>query len=425
MQFLTPSENPSYQSSTFLKRWIPEWIHQKERIEAWLADYSKKWTPPIYASVDIRHSKFKSAVIDTNLFSAGFNNLNEDARIKAIHAFTRALARRNLQNKRILLIPERHTRNTFYLESLNVIADLLKATGADLKIGFWEHESEIELNEEFKQLNWQPIAREKSMLKIGEWSPDLILLNNDLSSSVPEILQNLSTPLISPPLEAGWHNRRKSTHFTFYNNITRDFAHAFNIDAWHLNTDTDIVENVDFSDEHSLQNLQESITQLLEKINNRYIQHGILEKPYVVIKPDAGTYGMGIMMVHDASELTQLNRKQKNKMSVIKDGVHVNRVLLQEGISSLETYNNITAESVMYMVDDEVVGRFYRVHPSKDAESNLNAPGMLCEPVILDMNNPEIYLHSIVARFALIAASQEIAQYTQHAAASTIEQHLF
>ena len=47
------------------------------------------------------------------------------------------------------------------------------------------------------------------------------------------------------------------------------------------------------------------------------------EKPFVIVKADAGTYGMGIMTVRDASEVTGLNRKQRNKMAVVKEGLEV------------------------------------------------------------------------------------------------------
>ena len=52
----------------------------------------------------------------------------------------------------------------------------------------------------------------------------------------------------------------------------------------------------------------------------------------MVIKPDNGTYGMGIMTVRDAKELDALNRKTKNKMAVIKDGQTVSDVIIQEGV---------------------------------------------------------------------------------------------
>jgi hypothetical protein len=53
----------------------------------------------------------------------------------------------------------------------------------------------------------------------------------------------------------------------------------------------------------------------------KYREHGIDDKPYVVVKADAGTYGMGVMTVKDASEVIGLNRKQRNKMSVVKEGI--------------------------------------------------------------------------------------------------------
>ena len=38
----------------------------------------------------------------------------------------------------------------------------------------------------------------------------------------------------------------------------------------------------------------------------------------MVVKADAGTYGMGVMTVRDADEVIALNRKRRNKMSVVR-----------------------------------------------------------------------------------------------------------
>ena len=51
--------------------------HQVE-IECWLRSEWHKTPPPFYCSVDLRNAGFKLAPIDTNLFPAGFNNLNAD-----------------------------------------------------------------------------------------------------------------------------------------------------------------------------------------------------------------------------------------------------------------------------------------------------------------------------------------------------------
>ena len=41
----------------------------------------------------------------------------------------------------------------------------------------------------------------------------------------------------------------------------------------------------------------------------RYQEYGIESEPFVIVKADAGTYGMGVMTVKDAAELIGLNRK--------------------------------------------------------------------------------------------------------------------
>ena len=53
-------------------------IRNSCEIEQW---FRSKWLDqeaPFYASVDLRNSGFKISPVDTNLFPAGFNNLNPD-----------------------------------------------------------------------------------------------------------------------------------------------------------------------------------------------------------------------------------------------------------------------------------------------------------------------------------------------------------
>jgi len=148
----------------------------------------------------------------------------------------------------------------------------------------------------------------------------------------------------------------------------------------------------------------------------------VTEKPFVIVKADAGTYGMGVMTVHDANEVKGLNRKQRNKMSVIKEGLEVHDVILQEGVHTFETVNNAVAEPVVYMMDHYVVGGFYRVHTQRARDENLNAPGMHFEPLAFEApcslpdctQSPDappnrFYAYGVVARLALLAASREIA----------------
>jgi glutamate--cysteine ligase len=142
----------------------------------------------------------------------------------------------------------------------------------------------------------------------------------------------------------------------------------------------------------------------------------------VIVKADAGTYGMGIMTVRDASEVKDLNRKQRNKMSVGKEGLEVSEVLIQEGVHSFETVKDAVAEPVIYMIDRYVVGGFYRVHAERGIDENLNSPGAHFVPLAFAQQHalPDLsakpgtaapnrfYMYGVVARLALLAASLEI-----------------
>ena len=55
---------------------VPCIQRQQGQIHQWLLSHEKLYTP-FYTSVDIRDAGFKIAVVDTNLFPAGFNNLCE------------------------------------------------------------------------------------------------------------------------------------------------------------------------------------------------------------------------------------------------------------------------------------------------------------------------------------------------------------
>jgi glutamate--cysteine ligase len=159
----------------------------------------------------------------------------------------------------------------------------------------------------------------------------------------------------------------------------------------------------------------------LKQMRSKYREYGVKETPYVVVKADAGTYGMGVMTIKSPDELINLNRKQRNKMSTIKDGLTVSEVLIQEGVHTFESINQAVAEPVVYMIDRYVVGGFYRVHSNRAADENLNAPGMHFVPLAFasSCNMPDayatpdsapnrFYTYGVIARLALLAASVEL-----------------
>ncbi len=160
-----------------------------------------------------------------------------------------------------------------------------------------------------------------------------------------------------------------------YEEVAKKFSKLLGMDPWLINPMYSVCDEVNFQEGTGLECLETQVDAMLNKVRRKYKEYGINEKPFVVVKPDNGTYGMGIMTVRDAKEVVDLNRRTRNKMSVVKDGQAVNRVLIQEGVATYEQINDAVAEPVVYMIDRYVVGGFYRVHAERGVDENLNAPG--------------------------------------------------
>src|SRR5258707_2296 len=85
--------------------------HREEEIERWLGEQRAAGAPMVTTSVDLRHSGLRLAPVDTNLYPAGFQNLSPRAEIRAGGFLQRYLEEHFPQAKRMLIVPENHTRN--------------------------------------------------------------------------------------------------------------------------------------------------------------------------------------------------------------------------------------------------------------------------------------------------------------------------
>ena len=151
--------------------------------------------------------------------------------------------------------------------------------------------------------------RTRSRLGLKDFDPCTILLNNDLSAGIPKVLENLHEQYLLPPLHAGWAVRRKTNHFAAYEEVAKKFAKLLGMDPWLINPMYARCGEVNFSDGSGAECLMSNAETLLGKIRRKYKEYGIQEKPFVIVKADAGTYGMGIMTVRDPKDLADLNRQ--------------------------------------------------------------------------------------------------------------------
>ena len=400
-------------------------LNNQTTIESWFRNAWRDVQVPFYASVDIRNSGYKIAPVDTNLFPSGFNNLNSSFESLCIHAAQMAIEHTQLPIDKILIIPENHTRNLFYLENIASLQSIIQKAGFEVRIGTLMEDittpTRIELDSSNTVL-LEPIRRDQNRILVDNFNPDLILLNNDLTGGEPDMFKNIEQK-ITPPTSLGWSSRLKSNHFNFYQKVAKEFAELIGIDPWLIDPMFRNCGKVDFMKREGVDCLSSNVKSLLEAINTKYNDHDIDYAPFVMVKADAGTYGMGVMSIRSQDEISELNRKERTRMATTKEGQKVSQVIIQEGVYTHETWGDeeTVAEPVVYMMDRQVVGGFYRVHGKRTTSQNLNTPGMRFEPLAFldccstpepnleaDCHQNRFYTYGVIGRLALLAASHEI-----------------
>jgi glutamate--cysteine ligase len=407
-------------------------IEAQPDIEHWFRRQWMEHNAPFYSSVDLRNSGFKLAPVDTNLFPGGFNNLNRDFLPLAVQAAQMAVEKMCVDARRFLIIPENHTRNLFYLQNVAALADIIRKIGLTVRFGSLIPGLEAPLTLDLPEggqldpgarpARGRPHQTGSRIASGTSFDPCAILLNNDLSAGVPDILKGLNpAQSMLPPLHAGWSTRRKSKHFAAYDQVAHDFCGLIGMDPWFINPYHANCGEVDFQAREGEECLAFHVEEVLKKIRAKYAEYGIDREPFVIVKADAGTYGMGIMTVKSPDDVRDLNRKQRNKMAVVKEGLAVSDVLVQEGVHTFESINEAVAEPVVYMIDHFVIGGFYRVHTGRGADENLNSPGMHFVPLAFDTScsycdcgaRPDapvnrFYTYGVLARLAALAAAIEL-----------------
>jgi len=376
--------------------------------------------PLFYNSIDLRHSGFKIAPVDANCFPAGFNNISSNSRKIATLAIKNFLDKNFPNTKKILILPENNTRNTRYLENILALQEIIAdANNLEVKIGSLITEIEdvatIDLN------NGQKIILEK-LLREGDkiiikngFCPDLIITNNDFTDGVNPILQNIIQPIIPSP-NLGWHIRKKSIHFDVYNKVVREFCQIIDLDPWLISTMHHNCNDVDFQKKQGIKCLAKYVDEIIARLHQKYLEYGIKSEPYCYIKADNGTYGMAIMTVKSGAEILEINKKNRNKMSVIKGSLLNSATIIQEGIPTKDLIKNMIAEPMIYMIGGEVVGNLFRVNDERDVNISLNAAGMSFydlnnldeEDLQLGLTKNDIYkIYTVIAKLSAIATTLE------------------
>ena len=376
---------------------------------------------PLYCSGDLRDAGFKLGVVDTNLFPAGFNNLCKADKMYASKKFFDYLQSVFIIHPlQITIIPEFHTSNLNYLENVYSLKEIISSGGIEVFVSV-----PLEVpggkktlkTAEGNNLDIYSCKKIDNKLTLSNGDiPELIILNNDLTRGVPEDLQGLEQPMI-PPLDIGWHKRKKHIHFQYYNKLAGELANLIDIDPWLLTINSKEVAGINFANNSGIDRIAATTDSILNATKEKYKEYGIDIPPYAVIKHNSGTYGIGVVTVHSGDEVLNFNRKNREKMSRGKGGSLITEVLVQEGIPTTKVFENFVGETVLSAIGDEVVGGALRLHPEKSERENLNAPGSEFRSLCLSdpsatctcLRDPKLCgIYKTIMRIAIYATGYEI-----------------
>ena len=389
---------------------VSNWMDIGDYLDGLQANYPT----PIYTSVDIRESKKKYAPVDNNFYPAGFNNICTLDINSAIPHFQKHINKLEPDIKNIGLISESNTRNTFYLDHLAILKKCLRDAGYNVYIISFDQELfteqqelhlishssfEVQLHKAFVDQEIIHLESDGERIELC-----LCIMNNDQSAPIAIDWTKLKTKVDPSPL-LGWNKRTKANHFKCYDLVLQQFCQKFDIDSRLMQASFKHVDGVDFSSKEGL----ELVASRIDELKNR----SDCEK--IFVKADQGTYGMGIHVVSSGEEMLSLNRKQRNKLDVGKNRKKFTSVLIQEGVETVLKWDEQPAEVTIYLVGGQSVGGFMRTNSLKDANSNLNAKGMVFQKFcISEIRQDEEHklkeaVYSVIARLSSIAGGMEIA----------------
>ena len=341
---------------------------------------------PVYTSLDVRDAGFKAAVVDVNLFPAGFNNLTPKDHARG------AMRMRDFFSSKLFMpppwnicvVPEAHTSNQGYLENLSGILKLVENAGCNPRL-LWPGEPIP-----------KPWVLKTASGQVLEYLPaeqalegaHALLLNHDLSGGIPKAIQNVPLPTF-PSTRLGWYRRKKTTHFEIVQSLLSRLQSRFpEFDPWCFSLHSRRILNVDFDKELGLQESAEAAREILVNLRQEYKERGLRLEPQIFVKNNSGTYGMGVVSIKDPSELLDGGRKLRNKMRKGKESVPIRELIIQEAVPTAlvfeESGRHVAAEPVLYLIHGVPIGGFLRLHEDlgpNAAFENLNQPGSKLEPL--------------------------------------------
>ncbi len=390
---------------------IKDLLHQKivrhyDKARAWFEGKAGGLSFPFYSSFDLRDSSIKVSPVDANLFPAGFNNICKVDKQGAVFLCQDYLKTHFPSAKNIILLTEEHTHNPFYWDNIHALKTLLEKSGP-YSVCVCVPGKNITENKTLNSARGYSIK--VFLLKNKIQTGDLIISNNDFSV---DYRLAFSIP-VTPPVSAGWRTRRKHSFFKEYNLLAKEFADLIQVEPEHLTIKTKRFKNFNPNSFECLERLKQEVDDFLSDLKKITYKKSS-QAPFVFLKNNSGTYGLGMTSISSAGDIDRWNYKIKKKMKAAKGGGTVNELIIQEGVTSHLKKEGAVAEPVIYLIGPKLTGGFLRTHGEKGMRDNLNSPGAVYRTLcISDLEievegKPMENVYGWIAHLGALALSYEL-----------------
>ncbi|HJM19929.1 MAG TPA: glutamate--cysteine ligase [Candidatus Thalassarchaeaceae archaeon] len=405
-----------YRGPNLLSKYSNLLEESHNKLVSWFAEERAKQPMPLYASVDIRDAGWKVAAVDANAYPAGFNNVGKSDREYLSKQLQEWLVSEHPHASWLHIWPEKHTRNKGYVENLIVLRSLLLKCDCKVTVGSNDLSEFSELEGISGTLELSKTIAD-GILKVDGETPDVLILNNDLSHGPIEGIGDIP---VAPPQAMGWFQRRKSSHFRNVQYYIDKAADIIGIDPWLLGTHWFVSEDKCLEKETCRIELAAQVDSFLDFLREKYESYGIEGEPVIFVKNDSGTYGLGIIEISSGEELLNISNRKVNKLTYGKGGSEAVDFLLQEGVPTVLKIGDYVIEPCTYGAGGRSCATFYRANAKKGEMTNLNTPStvfLTSEEVQSQPGGGEIIAavdnwHALVAEMAMLAMATELAELT-------------
>lgn len=374
-----------------------------DKVSSWFQEKQHNQVIPFYASFDIRDSGYKISCIDANVFPAGFNNICEEDQRHAVLLMQKYLQKHYPSIKKIILLAEEHTKNMYYWDNIHTVQSLIQSAGYELAVCI--PGKNITSSQKFVSAS----GRSVDVFLLKEQTGDLIISNNDFSTSydLPEDIP------YNPCLKLGWSFRKKYNFFIEYNKIATEFSQILGVDPWCFRVETRLFSPFHVDSPENIQFLKERASEMLTDLKKKQ-PASVSDSPYLFLKNNSGTYGLGITTIDQAEDLNHLTYKERKTMKATKGSSGIKELIIQEGIPTILGDEEQNVEPVIYTVGSQLMGGFLRGHNKKGARGNLNSPGSVYKKLCMSDLEMSIDGHTLenvygwVAKIGVLALIAEI-----------------